>query len=441
MKRAALAGSFLLALPLAAAVGPEFRANQVTTGNQDHPRVALDTTGSFVVTWDRDFNSIWARRFTTAGAPIGSDFRVNLSAGGSQANPAVAAAGTGFVVCWENFSTLGAMCQRFDGSEAFAGERFSPSGNVGSGTVGPRVGSDSSGNFVAVWHSPDGNADGIFGRRYKGDGTALTDPFRVNETTSGFQSFTSVAVTPAGDFVVAWDGGDGSIWARRFGSDGAPLTGEFRLSEGTLNLQPDVALDASGNFTVVWQTEDGSQHGVAGRRHSSAGDALGGVFVVNALTTGDQYVPTIAYDSTGDFMVTWANAVTGNADVTARQFRSNGTPKTATDFRVNAYTTGAQYYAVPAAGPSGTILVVWSSPQDGDQRGIYARLYTGPCLSGDANGDGSADIADVFYLINNLFAGGPAPVCSGDVNASFGVDIADVFYLINFLFAGGPPPL
>ena len=35
---------------------------------------------------------------------------------------------------------------------------------------------------------------------------------------------------------------------------------------------------------------------------------------------------------------------------------------------------------------------------------------------GDVNGDGNVDIGDVFYLINYLFAGGPAPVCSGDVN-------------------------
>jgi N-acetylneuraminic acid mutarotase len=60
--------------------------------------------------------------------------------------------------------------------------------------------------------------------------------------------------------------------------------------------------------------------------------------------------------------------------------------------------------------------------------------------AGDVNADGSVDVSDVFYLINYLFASGPAPVCSGDVNADHSVDISDVFYLINYLFAGGPPP-
>ena len=50
------------------------------------------------------------------------------------------------------------------------------------------------------------------------------------------------------------------------------------------------------------------------------------------------------------------------------------------------------------------------------------------------------DVADVFYLINYLFAGGPAPVCAADANGDGHVDVSDVFYLVNFLFAGGPPP-
>ena len=63
-------------------------------------------------------------------------------------------------------------------------------------------------------------------------------------------------------------------------------------------------------------------------------------------------------------------------------------------------------------------------------------------LRGDANGNGARDVADVFYLINALFAGGapPANACRGDVNADGNVDVLDVFALLNFLFAGGPPP-
>jgi hypothetical protein len=60
---------------------------------------------------------------------------------------------------------------------------------------------------------------------------------------------------------------------------------------------------------------------------------------------------------------------------------------------------------------------------------------------GDANGDHSVNVSDVFYLVNFLFAGGPAPLGLGDLNGDGSVDVADIFYLINFLFAGGPPPI
>ena len=61
--------------------------------------------------------------------------------------------------------------------------------------------------------------------------------------------------------------------------------------------------------------------------------------------------------------------------------------------------------------------------------------------TGDVNGDGVINPADVFYLINFLFASGAAPIGSGDVNGDGQVNVVDVFYLINYLFAGGPPPV
>jgi len=56
------------------------------------------------------------------------------------------------------------------------------------------------------------------------------------------------------------------------------------------------------------------------------------------------------------------------------------------------------------------------------------------------DGNGTADLGDIFYLVNALFAGGPPPVCSADANGDGVVDLADIFYLVNYLFAGGPPP-
>jgi hypothetical protein len=61
----------------------------------------------------------------------------------------------------------------------------------------------------------------------------------------------------------------------------------------------------------------------------------------------------------------------------------------------------------------------------------------------DPNGDSLIDTADIFYLINQFFFGGPLPhgpagTLSGDANGDGLADLADIFYLINFLFMHGP---
>jgi len=64
------------------------------------------------------------------------------------------------------------------------------------------------------------------------------------------------------------------------------------------------------------------------------------------------------------------------------------------------------------------------------------------CQCGDANGDGSINISDAVFLIQYIFAGGPAPnpLCRGDANGDGSVNISDAVYLIQYIFAGGPAP-
>jgi len=61
---------------------------------------------------------------------------------------------------------------------------------------------------------------------------------------------------------------------------------------------------------------------------------------------------------------------------------------------------------------------------------------------GDANADRKITVADVVYIVNYLFKGGPAPVPLqvADCNCNDQVTVADVVYLINYLFKFGPKP-
>jgi len=64
-------------------------------------------------------------------------------------------------------------------------------------------------------------------------------------------------------------------------------------------------------------------------------------------------------------------------------------------------------------------------------------------LTGDVNLNGSITSADIIYLVNFTFKGGPAPQpleASGDINCSGSVTSADIIGLVNFTFKGGVAP-
>lgn len=62
---------------------------------------------------------------------------------------------------------------------------------------------------------------------------------------------------------------------------------------------------------------------------------------------------------------------------------------------------------------------------------------------GDVNSDGGVDVADLTYLVDYLFGGGPPPPClkEADLDGSGGVDVSDLTYLVDYLFGGGPAPV
>jgi len=64
-----------------------------------------------------------------------------------------------------------------------------------------------------------------------------------------------------------------------------------------------------------------------------------------------------------------------------------------------------------------------------------------PRKSGDANGDGNIQLADIIFLVNYIFKGGnpPDPLAFGDLNCDLKVNLGDIIHLVNFVFKGGPP--
>jgi hypothetical protein len=361
-------------------LGAEFQVNSYTTGGQYFPAVAMDPAGDFVVAWessqDGDSEGIFARRFSSAGSALAGEFQVNSYTTAFQSRAAVAMDGDGdFVVAWQSFGQ-------------------------------------------------DGSLLSIFARRFSSAGTALGVELQVNSYTAGDQELPSVAADVEGDFVVAWessggqDGDASGVFARRFSSVGSALGSEFRVNSYTSGAQshPTVRADADGDFVVAWDSNpstDGSLSGVFARRFTSAGTAMATELQVNAYGTGFQKSPSLAVQGDGDFVVAWDSyGQDGSVDgIFARRFSSAGIGL-ASEFEANSYTLGAQQAPAVTVGVQNDFVVAWNSKyQDGSYYGVFAQRFTAP-VTLDVDGDGASEpLTDGLLMLRYLFGfRGPALV-------------------------------
>ena len=337
-------------LPTPWVVGaPEILINATATGNQKAPSVAAGADHGFVVAWtseaqDGSSDNVFARRFDSAGVPIGGEFQVNTTTSSLQNDAAVA--------------------------------------------------SDSAGNFVVVWtsYTDAGGGSDAFARRFDSGGAPLGGEFRVNTYTTAYQLQPRIAMNQDG-FVVVWtstpfvlqpgqDGDQGGIYAQRYSVNGVPFGGEFRVNTYTTASQraPTIGMDGLGRFMVVWESDgqDGDLGGIFGQEFDASAVPVGGEIPINTFTTGDQFLPDVAY--TGDFAVVWTGTEQGGSstDVFTRVFGNE-----APEVRVNTHTTGSQAVArvgLDLSYPRRGYVVVWESvgqddPTDTGSAGVFAQRF------------------------------------------------------------------
>jgi hypothetical protein len=332
-------------------------------------------------------------RAAAAQVPAGGEFRVNTYTTDQQSYAAVAVDGAGrFIVVWTSDArdgdNNGVFGQRYDAAGDPQGLEFQVNTYTTSVQTLPAVAVDKAGNFVVVWQSKsqDGSSYGVFGQRYAAAGVPSGGEFQVNTYSTSYQYRAAVAMDAAGDFVVVWQSldqdGDGyGIFARRYDAAGAPLGGELAVNSYTTGGQRNAAVgrDAGGSFVVVWQSfgQDGDGYGIFARRYDAAGTPLGSEFRVNTYTTEQQRYPALGVGLAGHFVVVWQsrNQDAGGYAVVGQRYDAAGAPQ-GSEFRVNTYTTGYQVRPAVAVDAGGNFVVVWqSNGQDGYGYGVFGRLF------------------------------------------------------------------
>ncbi|MBD2410859.1 hypothetical protein FACHB389_00145 [Nostoc calcicola FACHB-389] len=253
----------------------------------------------------------------------------------------------------------------------------------------PTVAMDADGDFVVSWTSygQDGSGFGIYAQRYNSAGIPQGNEFKVNTSTSGDQINPTVAIDATGDFVISWQSQDESgygIYAQRYNSAGVAQGNEFKVNTYSTNdqINPTVAMDADGDFVISWASngQDGSGYGIYAQRYNSAGVAQGNEFKVNTYISSSQNNPTVAMDAAGDFVISWQSYYQEASSysyygIYAQRYNSAGVAQ-GNEFKVNTYTNRNQMNSTVAMDATGNFVISWQSlGQDGSSDGIYAQRY------------------------------------------------------------------
>jgi len=406
----------VIASALTSVCGAGFQVNTRTTYKQSVPAIAMDADSNFVVVWrsyrhDGDSGGIFGQRFDPNCSPVGAEFQINTTTSGDQTEPAIAMDRTGnFVVAWHGpgVSEEDVFARRFDTNAQPLSQEFRVNSFTDNRQRFPKAATSQTGAFVVVWESEKPDAEDYVwaaaGQLYNANGTAIGNEFQPSQIPDC--RYPDVAMDAHGNFVVVWmhNTSKNAIMAKLYDADSTPKKDPFKVSSvgfGSIS-RPSVATDSSGNFVVTWDGHHqwASLDDIHARWWKFDGTAMGEQFLVNTTLGRAQQRPRIAMTSQGEFVIVWhsQSGVEDNGkDVFAQRYNASCTP-VGYEAQLNRYTADDQKYAAVAIAPTAKFVAVWQSDgQDGSDYGIFATSSVRTCPA-DFSDDGFVNFLDYCVL-------------------------------------------
>ena len=319
----------------------EFRANTYTAGIQNLASVGPGPNGEFVISWrsdgqDGDGYGLYAQRFDANGSKLGPEFRAHQET----------------------------MHDQYGGPFLF---------------------DEVNNNYAVHWQQLDSTTSSMFIRRFDPECVPLgAATLLATAPRQGTNAYSSIALRPNGGVILGWKdelGGaiGGEVFARRFDTNDQPDGPAFQVSNGA-EWSPDVnarpLINPDDSFAIIWQGWYATW-AIQARQYDASAQPLGPEFYVNPADRRDEAGPQARRAPNGDIVVVWHDS-TGDADGTgcfARWFDANWSPLGGS-FLVNTYTTGDQLAIGIAMKSDGEHVMAWiSQGQDGSGSGVYAQRF------------------------------------------------------------------
>lgn len=280
----------------------DIQVNTHTGGEKEWPVVTTLKDGSVVVVWEssnqddasnadaglRVQRGLYARKFSSTGAPLSGEVLVNQAVIRNQRSPSVTALPNGgFAVAWVSEALRGIIANNPESSGSSEGTSsviqdfsvdvvarvFNAEAQPSTGefvvddatikTGAPQIKASADGVIYVTWmqyRGFGGSSYDVLYRQISAQGQLLTTPIQVNQYSHGDQAFPQLAFS-GDDSMVVWvsynqDNNGMEVYGRLISGAGGFSGSEFRVNTALQNnqLTPVVASDNDGRFLAVWSS-------------------------------------------------------------------------------------------------------------------------------------------------------------------------------------------
>jgi hypothetical protein len=197
------------------------------------------------------------------------------------------------------------------------------------------------------------------------------------------QGAKAVAADAHGNHVAVWSSqnadGKWDVHAQRFNAAGQPQGNSLQANSQASDEQQQatVSMNADGTFAITWTNKDATTNSadVYARLYNADGSPKGDQILVNStIGADDQKNPSVAMDSTTKgFVVTWSSHDQDGWGVFGKRFDSNGA-EVGGEFQISSSSSSEQIYSRVASDASGNFTVIWQN-QDSNGWSILGQQF------------------------------------------------------------------
>lgn len=234
------------------------------------------------------------------------------------------------------------------------------------------------GGFVAVWLEQGRD---LRIQTFGADGTPKSAEAGIPLSIGTQWERLSLAVLKDGGYVATWESYDeiahgASVMGAVFNSDGSLRKSTFQISKDRYDNErkQDIAALDDGGFMVVYDHRAAlgdPQYSVVGRTFSANGTLVKDEFLVNATTTGAQFMPRVTALQNG----TIAAAYCSESAIHVRLLQADGSPVPSTSEIILSSSTGSYTRPTLTTLSDGRFVAVWEA-SNGQGTDILAQIFS-----------------------------------------------------------------